>query len=203
MVLARCQATLRASSLTIAGALPLTSGFCNSARTPRSKTCHRTSGPHWGRLHDSVGSHHGADRTMATKLAVCVHRRSAAGHHGVPARPSTVPPLLSLCLSLLDRHGARMPGHLAAAPCSRREVGDADPAAMRGRRSNAALHGSAPGSSFTRHAYSIRLGAARGGARCQHSEQSGIPERSIFYRPRRHLLCHLVLVLASAKQMVG
>src|SRR6266699_4548587 len=117
MALALCPATLLAWSPTIVGGSPLTSEFCNSARTPKSRMYHQTSVPLWRRLHDFGRPHHSTDRPMAAKLAACGYCRSAACHPGVPARPRAVLPLLSFRLSLLDRHGAWMPGHLADASC--------------------------------------------------------------------------------------
>src|SRR5579864_2638560 len=126
MDLAPCRAMHLALNPTIAGASPHTSVFCNSVRTRKSRTCRPTGGRNWKGRHDSHGIADRADRTMAAKLAPGGHWRIAAGDRGAAARPRPVPPLLSFCLSLLDRHGARMPGHLTHAPCGRREMGHAD-----------------------------------------------------------------------------
>src|SRR5512140_2087745 len=164
MALAPCRVTPHASSLTIVGVSPLTSASSNSVRMAKSRTYRRTSVLDWRPPHDSDGFLHGADRALAKKLTPCGRRWSTAGGRCVLARPRAVPAFLSLRLSLLDWHGAGVPGHLADASCGRREVGHADSPALRSGRSNSALHGLTLASRFIRHGYPIRLDTAPGGA---------------------------------------
>src|SRR5438046_1319609 len=123
MALALCPVTLRAWNRTTVGVSPPTFAFCNSVRTPEWRTSYRNAALIWRRPNDAGGLHYGTDRPVATNVSVGGHRRSAAGCGDVSARPRTVSPFLSLRLSLLDRHGPWLPGHIALAPRRRREVG--------------------------------------------------------------------------------
>ena len=82
-------------------------------------------------------------------------------------------------LTLLDRHGAGLPGNSAAASHRRRKVGHGDPAAVRGRRAHAALHVHPADPGFWRACLRFTYGRGRKRRTTPIIQEGGVSERAV------------------------